>query len=277
MPQPVADRFPDLSHLQRVGQASTIKIVLTAPKDLGLALQPAEGRSVQDPVAVYLKGRAEVTLTLVTGSPFGIKDLIKAILHDRGVASFSRSSSPGQITQFPLLRGRESMVIDHDMKPVLCAFLFLIAAPSSEADIERFSMVKTDSLTIKSEDGTATLRVGVERFNRDELKTVEREGNFSVWHGKRRLPFDVMLIPTMIKDFELTIDGKKVNVPKNFWNDIGGFQLRKVEIDPKRPVITPEDEAALEEFLEENVGTFPTISRTPQGSTILITWARPEE
>jgi len=232
---------------------------------------------MQNPVAIYLKRRPEVVLTSVAGSPFGIKDLVEAIVHLRGLTSFCRSSSPAQITQFPLPIERESVLVNQDMKSVVCAFLFLIAAVSAEADIERFSMVNTDSLTIISDDGTATLRVAVERIDRDELKTVESEGEFSVWHGKRRLPFDVMLIPTMIKNFELTIDGKKVNVPKNFWNDIGGFQLRKLEIDPKRPVTTPEDEAALEEFLEGNLRSFPTISRTPQGSTILITWARPEE
>ncbi len=81
----------------------------------------------------------------------------------------------------------------------------------------------------------------------------------------------------MIKDFELTIDGKEVNVPKNFWNDIGRFQSKKLVVDPKRPLQTPEDEFEMEQFLSDNSRSFPTISRTPQGSTVLITWVRTEE
>lgn len=163
------------------------------------------------------------------------------------------------------------------MKTVFHSFLFGALISASYADIERFSLEDTDTLTIKSEDGSATLRVSVERLDRDKIKTVEKGEEFSVWYGKRQMPFDVLLIPTLIKGFDLTIDGKKVNIPENFWKDIGGFQLRKLIVDPKRPVKTPEDEFAVEEFLADNDRSFPTLSRTPQGSTILITWVRPEE
>ena len=162
------------------------------------------------------------------------------------------------------------------MKKLTIIFL-LIFVSVVKGDVERFSLVKTDSLAIKSEDGSATLRVRLERFERDDLKVIETEGDFSIWHGKRQLPFDVMLTPTMIAGFDLTIDGKIIKVPKNFWNDIGGLELRKLEVDPKRPVKTPDDEFALERFLEEDERSFPKISRTPQGSTVLITWIRSEE
>lgn len=169
------------------------------------------------------------------------------------------------------------MLETESMKPAIHLFILIMSLASTKADIERFSLVQTDSLIIKSEDGSASLRVEIERFDRDQLKTTEAGGDFTVWHGKRQLPFDVLLIPTMIKSLELTIDGKRVRVPKNFWNDIGGFQLKKLVIDPKRPLKTPEDDFALEGFMEENSRSFPTLSRTPEGSTILITWARSEE
>lgn len=84
MLQPVANRLANLRNFQRMGKAGTVKIVLSAPKDLGFALQPAKRRSMQNPVAIDLKRRAKIIRSVVTGSSRGIKGLVKTVLHAGG-------------------------------------------------------------------------------------------------------------------------------------------------------------------------------------------------
>jgi hypothetical protein len=59
--QPGADGAADLRHLDGVGQAGAVEIVLARHEDLGLALQAAKGRAVDDPVAIHLKRAAVLT------------------------------------------------------------------------------------------------------------------------------------------------------------------------------------------------------------------------
>jgi len=156
-------------------------------------------------------------------------------------------------------------------------FLVLSLATFSHADLERFTFQETNSLTITSLDGSAILHVEIERLDREKLTITEAQEKIIVRQGKRQLPFDVLLHPTMIKKLQLSIDGKNIPIPKNFWNDIGGLLLQKVTVDPKRPIQTPEDSFHLEAFKETSPHRAPTLSRTPGGSTVLISWVRPEE
>ncbi len=57
-------RAGDLRHLQRVGQAGAEVVALVGHEDLGLLLQPAEGRGVDDAVAVAGERRAGAALGL---------------------------------------------------------------------------------------------------------------------------------------------------------------------------------------------------------------------
>ena len=63
-PERRGDGAGDLRHLDRVGQAgavivAAIPVAVLFDEHLGLVLEPAEGRRVDDPVAVALPGRAE--------------------------------------------------------------------------------------------------------------------------------------------------------------------------------------------------------------------------
>lgn len=163
------------------------------------------------------------------------------------------------------------------MKTPFALIIGMIFLSVVKADVPRFSFVDTDALTIKSPDGSSTLHIELERIKREEIKTVKNGDQYTAWHGKRQLPFGVFLTPTLIKKFDLTIDGKKVNIPKNFWDDIGGLPLLKMTVDPKRPIVTDLDKAKAENYRSRPRRGYPTISRTPGGSTVLISWIRPEE
>ena len=52
------DRARDLRHLDRMGQPRPVMVALVIDEDLRLVLQPAEGRGMDDPVAVAREGRA---------------------------------------------------------------------------------------------------------------------------------------------------------------------------------------------------------------------------
>ena len=57
-PQRPGERPRDLRHLEGMGQAGAEMIALVSDEDLGLLLQPPEGRGVDDPVAVAGEGGA---------------------------------------------------------------------------------------------------------------------------------------------------------------------------------------------------------------------------
>ena len=57
--QHAGDGARDLRHFDRMGQAGAVIIALMFHEDLRLVLQAAEGRGMDDPVPVALKGRAE--------------------------------------------------------------------------------------------------------------------------------------------------------------------------------------------------------------------------
>lgn len=147
----------------------------------------------------------------------------------------------------------------------------------AHADVAPFERQKTDRNTVKSFDGSAILTVSLERFNRDQLRRVDKgeDKEPEVWLGKRRLPTDLLWrTPTMIKSFELTIDGKKISIPERFWNDLPGMYMEKVVINKK--IKTEEDELALWFFTTQQCAG-PTITRSANKGTVLISWSRPEE
>jgi len=61
-------RLSNLSHLQGMGQTGTIIVTLVIDEDLGLILQPAKGRAVDDTVAIPFKGGTVVAKFLLIAS-----------------------------------------------------------------------------------------------------------------------------------------------------------------------------------------------------------------
>ena len=68
-PQRSRDRARHLRDFDRMGQARAVIIALVLDEDLRLVLEAPEGRSVDDPVAIALKARAEFALRLVVEPP----------------------------------------------------------------------------------------------------------------------------------------------------------------------------------------------------------------
>jgi hypothetical protein len=56
-----SERAGDLRHFERVGQARTVVIAFVIDEDLGLVVEPAEGRRVKDAVAIARIRRARGT------------------------------------------------------------------------------------------------------------------------------------------------------------------------------------------------------------------------
>ena len=61
----------DLGHLEGMGQAGAVVIALVGDEDLGLLLQPPEGRGVDDPVPVAGEGGPGAALRLRMAAPAG--------------------------------------------------------------------------------------------------------------------------------------------------------------------------------------------------------------
>lgn len=153
----------------------------------------------------------------------------------------------------------------------------LLLSTFAAADVAPLERQKTDVRTVKSFDGSAVLTVSLERFDQNKLRRVDKgkDKDPEVWSGDRRLPSDLLWrTPTMIKSFDLTIDGRKVSVPERFWNDLPGLYLEKVAVN-KKPK-TEEDKLNLWIFATQQCAG-PVITRSANGGTVLISWQRPEE
>ena len=68
-PENTADRARDLRHLQAVGEARAVVIPLVIDEDLGLVLEPAERRAVDNAVAVALEGRSRAAFQFWVETP----------------------------------------------------------------------------------------------------------------------------------------------------------------------------------------------------------------
>ena len=88
-PENTADRARDLRHLQAVGEARPVVIPLVIDEDLGLVLEAAKRRAVDDAVAVALKGRPRTAFRFRVETP-------AAPLGKRGVGRSRAEARPAQ-------------------------------------------------------------------------------------------------------------------------------------------------------------------------------------
>lgn len=77
----------------------------------------------------------------------------------------------------------------------------------------------------------------------------------------------------LIRRFDLTWDGKAMNIPERFWNDLPGLRIETSTLKPEN--LKPELQWKAEEFLERI--RHPRVSLSAEGGTVLIEWERPEE
>jgi len=83
-----ADAAADLGDLDGVGQSRAVEVVFAGEEDLSFALEPAEGRGVDDAVAVDLEDGAVVASPWGLGRilQFAVEVIVKAVLHESGSA-----------------------------------------------------------------------------------------------------------------------------------------------------------------------------------------------
>ena len=109
------------------------------------------------------------------------------------------------------------------------------------ADTDLFESEEINYNSFTSLNKTAVLTVSLERLKRDNIRHIDKGSEIEAWSGERKLPSDILWREsTMISSFSLKIDGKKINIPKRFWNDLVGLDLYKVIINKK--ITTPEEE-----------------------------------
>ncbi len=95
--QGLGDRAGHLSHLQRVGQAGAEMVAFVRHEDLGLLLQAAKGRAMDDAVAVAGEGRAGAAVGLWpapaarTGRVLGIGSAGRRLVGRNGHCGLYRS------------------------------------------------------------------------------------------------------------------------------------------------------------------------------------------
>ena len=162
------------------------------------------------------------------------------------------------------------------LNPSLCTVIFAALIPFVQADVEPFETEPTNQLTVQSPDGTSSLTVSLERIDKDKIRRVEKgkEQPPEAWLGKRLLPEGILWRrPTVISAFSIKIDGKEIKIPARFWNDIAGFDLKKIVIN-KKPT-NGEERWELGQFMDQVRN--PKITRSRDGGTVMIKWIRPEE
>ena len=129
-----------------------------------------------------------------------------------------------------------------------------------------------DEVTVRSDDGRMALKVKIQRFERDQLSIKEIEKGHEVHAGKERLPQDVVYYqPCLVRGFELSINGKKVEVPERLWKDVAGFSLSKLQKLPKKPT---ENQKMMYQMGLEDPMLMPQIRQSDIDDNYMIIWSR---
>lgn len=78
---------------------------------------------------------------------------------------------------------------------------------------------------------------------------------------------------TYVSGFDLKWNGKKIDIPKMFWNDLNGVFAQKLKL-LRKPA--SEAEQAAFDSIDEKLYR-PRLSLSSSAGTLLISWQRPEE
>jgi hypothetical protein len=136
---------------------------------------------------------------------------------------------------------------------------------------------EVDKFTAKSPDGRLKLIVELRPLDDVKVKEVKTKGDGDVtqYYRKGRILPYLLRWPNskMITRFDLSWDGKRVPIPKRFWNDIYEFTIDVSTVDEK--TITGRAVYDYADFLHQLVQ--PRVILSEDGGTALITWQHGEE
>lgn len=129
--------------------------------------------------------------------------------------------------------------------------------------------------TAKAEEGNATLNVELYVPAEKQIKELkDPDGTLTGYSmDGKKMPERFWPGSSLIKKFELVWDGKPIEIPKRFWEDLAGFTIQSSSLEVDK--LPSEQQAAAAEFLENL--TRPHVSISADGGTILIEWERGEE
>lgn len=151
-----------------------------------------------------------------------------------------------------------------------------VVAKAAELEPDWRKTINFDVLKFRAvgEDGKITLDVELFRPAEDELtKTKDAEVPFRYAYKGKLLPYPFQPGVNLLKRFDLTWDGKDMNIPERFWNDLACLRIETSKLDPEK--VPPELHLKATEFLEDLLQ--PRLSLSAEGGTVLIEWQRPEE
>ena len=159
----------------------------------------------------------------------------------------------------------------------LSAMPAVARAADAESEADWWETINNEALTFKavSGEGNLVLQVELIRVPEDEATEVlDEDGNLKhyLYKGKA-MPYPFHPGTTLLTRFDLTWDGKAMNIPERFWNDLPGLRIETSPLDPEK--LDPKLQWKAHEFLERLEK--PRLSLSAEGGTVLIEWVRPEE
>ena len=154
-----------------------------------------------------------------------------------------------------------------------------ITASAADNDPEAgwWETVNNEGLKFKavSETGNLVLEVELIRPSEEEVTEIlDEKGDLVSYQSKgKNQPYPFYPGSTLLKRFELSWDGKAMEIPERFWNDLPGLRIQTSPLNPEK--LAPDLQWKALEFLEKLEQ--PRLSLSAEGGTVLIEWKRPEE
>jgi hypothetical protein len=152
------------------------------------------------------------------------------------------------------------------------------AAEDAEApDARWFETINREALRYKavSDEGKLVLQVELIQPAAQEVTEIKDEkGELRCYRFRGKdLPSRYWPGCSLLTRFDLTWDGKAMNIPGRFWNDLPGLQIETSTLDPE--TLKPELQWKARQFLDQLEQ--PRVILSADGGTVLIEWVRPEE
>ena len=159
----------------------------------------------------------------------------------------------------------------------LSAVPIVATAADDAPEADWYETVNTHELKHRAvtEDGKITLQVELFYPPEDEITEAKDEkGEHRCYQYKGKdMPARFWPSQSLLIRFDLTWDGKAMNIPDRFWSDLAGLRIDSSTLDVEK--LKPELKWKASEFLEGLKK--PRLSLSADGGTILIEWARSEE
>jgi hypothetical protein len=160
----------------------------------------------------------------------------------------------------------------------ILTIIFLLAMPllaEEKIDSSTWHQKVTRPLSceIQAEEGDAVLRVELQRPDEESLQEVVDEKTESVryaLHGEV-LPENFHPGLAIIKKFDFEWEGKKIEIPKRFWNDLAGWVIEESPL--KLDQLSEENRHLGVHFLEQLYR--PRLFISEDKGTVLIEWQCP--